>query len=109
MDFGLLTLTLGPAVAKAILRVWLKDNSVLQDVSSSLVDLLKNKGLDVQAQQRGKRQFEEIGEKVAESLLPLFEESGIPEDDKEAVAIAVAETISKAKIDAAVLAEKNLD
>jgi hypothetical protein len=63
-----LTLQVGPAIAKAILKFWLKDRKVASDTVSSLVDLIRSKTADVLAQRRSSRQFEGIGEKVAESL-----------------------------------------
>jgi NACHT conflict system protein len=71
-----LTLQVGPAIAKAILTVWLKDRKFASDIASSLMDLLKSKTADVIARRRASRQFEEIGERVAESLLPVFEMEG---------------------------------
>ena len=58
-----LALAVGPAIAKAILRSWLDDSDILASTSTSLVDLLARKTKDIIAQQRGRRQFEEIGEK----------------------------------------------
>jgi len=104
-----LALTLGPAIAKAILKSWLKDSDIALDTTSSLVDFLTSKTKDVIAQQRGRRQFEEIGERAAESLLPLFEEARLEESDRVAVALAVAETLDKAQIDPELLAQRDLD
>ena len=64
-----LTLQLGPVIAKAILKLWLKDTTL--DIASSVVDLIKTRVTNVQAQQRGRRHFEDIGERVAESLMRL--------------------------------------
>jgi hypothetical protein len=71
-----LTLQVGPAIAKAILKFWLKDQKFASDIASSLLDLIKSKTADVIAQRRAVRQFEEIGEKVAENLLPVFAMEG---------------------------------
>ena len=65
-----LVLTLGPAVAKAILKGWLQSD-VADAAGGSLIDLLASKTKDVIAQQRGKQQFDAIGLQVAESLQPL--------------------------------------
>lgn len=102
---------LGPAIAKSILKKWLKDSVIASDFASSLIDLIKLKTSDHLTQTKTARQFEAIGERVAESLLTLFEAEGvnIPENGRTAVAIAVAETLNKAGIDAALLAEKNLE
>jgi hypothetical protein len=104
-----LALTVGPTIAKAILKSWLKDSDIALNTTSSLVDLLTSKTKDKIAQQRGRRQFEEIGEKVAESLLPLFEEAHLEESGRVAVALAVAETLDKTPIDPELLAKRDLD
>ena len=36
---------LGPAIGKALLKVWLKDAGLAADVSQSLVDILKTQRL----------------------------------------------------------------
>lgn len=104
-----LTLTLAPVIAKSILKLWLKDQAVALDVSSSLVDLLGQKLKDVTTKQHAKREFEEIGEKVALSLLPFFKDAKLDESSQEAVVFAVSKTIENAKINADILAKKNLD
>jgi hypothetical protein len=106
-----LALSVGPAISNAILKMWLKDSTLLQDVSSSIVDLVKKKTEDAFAQQRAKRQFEEMGEKIAANLLPLFEaEDGIADGGgRIAVANSVADTLREVPITAELVAEKNLD
>jgi hypothetical protein len=81
----------------------LKDNSISQDIGSSLIDVLGAKMPDVLAQQRARRQFEAIGERVAESLLPIFEETSLDENSKQAVAIAVAQTVEESRVDSRLL------
>jgi len=104
------TLEVGAAIAKSILKLWLKNSDLGNDISSSLIDLFKAKTLDKLAQRRGERQFEEIGERVGESLLPLFENEGtnLDEGERIAVAEAVAKTLNQAKLSAELLAERNL-
>ncbi|MBI5302762.1 MAG: NACHT domain-containing protein [Chloroflexi bacterium] len=104
-----LTLQLAPAIAKSILKLWLKDAGIALDVSSSLVDLLKGKTVDIITQQKAKRQFEAIGEQVAQNLAPVFESAGIDENGQSAVALAIADTLNTAKIDSALLIERNLE
>jgi len=103
------TIELGSAIAKSILKTWLKDSSIGQDISSSLIDLLKIRTSDVLAQRRGLRQFEKIGEMVGEDLLPIFEREGARLDDssRTAVALAVADAINQLSSD--LLAKRNLD
>src|SRR5881227_1517354 len=104
------TIEVGAAIAKSILKLWLKDSTLGEDVSSSLIDLLKTKTSDLFAQRKGERQFADVGDKIGQSLLPLFEIEGARLDDSErtAVALAVAETFNKAKISSELLAECNL-
>ena len=104
-----LALSVGPAIAKAILKSWLRDSEVARDIASDLVGLFASITKDRVAQQRGKRQFEDIGETVAESLLPLFEGTDLDEANQEAVALAVAETLNNTPINPELLAQKDLD
>jgi hypothetical protein len=106
-----LTLQVGPAIAKAILKIWLKDRKFASDIASSLVDLIKSKTADVMAQRRANRQFAEIGENVAENLLPVFEMGGahLDESSRTTVALAVSETLNRSPIDAELLAMRDLD
>src|SRR2546426_3187816 len=103
-------LEVGAAIAKSILKFWVKDLAFGEDVSSGLIDLLKTKTSDLFAQRKGERQFETIGDKVGESLLPIFQTEGarLDEGERTAVALAVAETFNTAKISSELLAERNL-
>jgi hypothetical protein len=101
----ILVTTIGFAVGKGLLSVWLKDNPVPDAVGSELLDLIKSKTTDIFAAREGKRFFEKIGDKVAQRLHPLFasyekqlEGQGITRVSVEAVAQEVAtaiEVISK--------------
>ena len=104
-----LTLNVGSAIGKAILKVWLKDLTIGQEIGLSILDIFKSKGIDIIAQQRGKRQFEIIGEKIVENLSPLFDESSLTEDNKEFVAKEVAKTINQVNITSAVCVKSDLD
>jgi hypothetical protein len=96
----------GGAIAKSILKVWVGD-----DVSSSIADVLKAKTSDVLAQRRGQRQFDTIGEKIGESLLPLFESEGSRLDEGSRIAVAheVAAAFNTSKLSSELLAKRNLD
>jgi hypothetical protein len=80
-------------------------------MTSDLIDLIKEKTSDVLAQRKIARQLEGVGERVAESLLPIFEMDGarIPENGRKAVVLAVASTLDKAGIEPGLLAENNLE
>ena len=103
----LLITVLGPAIAKSILKVWLKDKTIALDVSSALVDILKKKTQDALAQRSGNRVFEGIGEKVALSLKPHFE--GFSDKQALLVGKVVSESLDRAEITAEFLAQRNLD
>jgi len=68
----ILAFQIGPSIAKAILKLWLK-GPIGNEVASSVLDVIKTKTQDAMSQKKAARQFEAIGEKVAESLLPLFD------------------------------------
>jgi len=100
-----------PQIAKSILRFWLKDIEWSEDITSGFADLIHSKTKDILARKRGERQFEEIGEKVVEALVPIFqsENRNLDEDSQTVVALAVAETFRKARIDVDLLVTQNLD
>jgi Leucine-rich repeat (LRR) protein len=107
----IVTIELGTVLAKSVLKVWTKDSVILQDISSSLIDLLKARTSDALAQRRGQRQFEIIGERIADNLLPFFEVEGahLEEEGRTAVVLAVAEALSKSEFSSRLLAQSNLD
>ena len=100
------TFAVGGAIAKSILKLWVGD-----DVSSSIVDVFESKTSDVLAQRRGQRQFDTIGEKIGESLLPLFESEGARLDEGSRIAIAheVAAAFNTSRLSSELLAKRNLD
>src|SRR5437016_2109822 len=105
------TIEVGAAIAKSILQLWVKDIPIASNTSASFIDILKSRTSDTIAQRRAQRQFEAIGERVGESLFPLFESEGghLREESRTTVALAVAETFKKVKISSELLAERNLD
>ncbi|MFA6545396.1 MAG: NACHT domain-containing protein [Limisphaerales bacterium] len=106
-----LAVSVGPAIAKAILKVWLKDRDFLGSIGESITDLVSKKTSDEFAKKKAERQFNEIGDRVAQSLVPLFESDGsaLNEGGKIAVAMAVAESLEKTPITAQFLLDRKLD
>lgn len=106
----IIVLEIGSSIAKSLLKVWLRSD-IATSISSDLLDILKSRFKDTLDQRRALRQFETIGEKVAESLLPIFEIEGanLDEGNRTSVALAVANSLNKSNISSQVLAEKNLD
>jgi hypothetical protein len=82
---------------------------VMGDVTGSIVDVLKGRAGDKIAQKRAARQFEAIGEKVGESLLPVFEMdgAGLDESARTAVALEVASTLNR--ITSAMVTKRDLE
>src|SRR5260370_22482461 len=101
-----LAIDVGASIAKAILKRWLGDAGPITDAASSIVDVLKTRTADRLAQRRAERQFDAIGEKGGESLLPLFEVKGaiLAENQRMAVARAVSGTLNRSTND--VIAEQ---
>jgi NACHT domain len=101
---------IGKAVAKSIFKFWLKDSALGQDISSSLIDLVESRTSDALAQRKGARQFEDIGDKITEDLLPFLKSEGIhlDEGERKAVALAVAETLNTSRLSQDILLEHNL-
>jgi len=104
-----LAIDVGASIAKAILKRWLGNTGPIPDTTSSIVDLLKTRTADRIALQRAQRQFETIGERVGESLLPIFEVEGarLDESTRTAVALAVAQTLNTATSE--VIAQHNFE
>src|SRR5258708_18175809 len=102
----LLSVEVGGAIAKSILKLWAKDSDVCGNVSDSLGDVLKSLTSDKLTERKASRQFDEIGETVGKSLLPLFESEGARLDlgGQTAVAYAVAEAFNGSTVSAETLA-----
>src|SRR5450755_1167777 len=106
----IVTIEVGAAIAKSILKLWMGDATLGYDISSDLIDLFKAKTSDVIVQRKGKRQFEIIGEKVGENLLFLFEAEGshLNEGSRTAVAYAVAEAFNTSQFSSNLLAQLSM-
>jgi hypothetical protein len=102
---------IGSSIAKSLLQLWMKDVPIASATSSSVVDILKSYTTDKIAQWKGQHQFEAIGVKIGESLLPLFEIEGARLDESShiAVALAVADTFKKTRVSSKFLVERNLE
>ena len=110
-----LLVKLGPAITKSILAIWLNDANLAPnfttDAVADFIDVFRGKTDDVIAQRRAARQFVDIGERVAESLLTIFENEArhLDEASSKAIIIAVSKTLTEAKISSSLLAKNDLD
>ena len=107
----IVVIEVGSAIAKSLLQLWMKDIPIASSASSSILDMLKSYSTDKIAQWKGQHQFEAIGVKIGESLLPVFEIEGarLDESSRIAVALAVADTFKKAQISSKLLVKRNLE
>jgi hypothetical protein len=110
MAAEIIVFEIGASIAKAILKAWLKPSDVAGEISSDIVDLLKSKSTDVFAARNGARQFESIGDKISQSLMPLFQaETDLDDAERTSVALAAVETIKESNISSSLLASLNLE
>ena len=96
---------LGIPIAESLLKIWLKETPVAQSIGIGLVNILKKKSDDYLTNKKVARQFENIADKIGESLLPVFESYDFEENSYKCVATEVAETIKRANITVKLLAE----
>jgi hypothetical protein len=107
---GYVTLDLGAALAKSLLKVWLRDIHLAPSISTTLVDILRAKTSDAVSRNKIARQLEELGERIATRLLPIFEETNqLEEGSRIAVTLSAANTINSAHIEPGLLARQDLD
>jgi hypothetical protein len=108
-----LLLKLGGAVAKSVLSLWVGSDTVLGSVSGVAIDALVEKipDLGIVERRRLKRQFDRMAEDVAEKLVPFLETEfgGLPENEREAAILAVADSMERAGINSKLLLSQDLD
>lgn len=106
-----LIVSVGMAVARSVLKLWLKDTEIAADVTLSVFDIFKQKIPDYVLRHRAELQFNAIATEIGENLIAFVERetSTIPENEKEAAAIAVADSFNKAGINNEILLSQNLD
>jgi hypothetical protein len=109
----MLLLQLGGAVAKSVLSLWLGNVAVVGDVSGVAVDALLERipSLSIIERRRAGRQFERMAEAVAEKLAPFLdvEFGGLPENERAAAVLGVADAIERAGITSELLLTQDLD
>jgi len=108
--FETISLTLGAAIAKQIIKSWLGDG-VVSNLSGELVDLLKGKTESTLAQREVACRIEKIGEQVATKLRPVFEAESLKLGASEIAVVTqeVALTLAKTPIDARLVLDYRFD
>ena len=102
---------IGAAVAKGVLKMWLKEDSLILDTTLSTTDIFKVKLTDILHQNAADREFEKIRDRSATSFEKFLEkeQSELPEETIILIANAAAEVINNTKITAELVVDKNLD
>ena len=101
----------GGAIAKSVAKMWLKDHEIVGASVDSLLDILKKKVTDIQQAKAASRMLDGIGDRAAKSVMVMLEKEEVSLEDArlELVANATSLTISSTTIDAALLADRNLE
>lgn len=108
---GTAVLTLGTTVAKYIVKSWIDDGSLLEELAPDLVDLVKEGGLQRWTSFRNLPPIERAGQQVAHQLLPLFEHEAakLDKSTRNAILIEAARTLVKAELTSELLITHRLD
>ena len=104
-----ITITIGMAITKTILKLWLKDSMIAQDVSLSIVSILSKKISKLHTRRSAERQLSELSDQISLKLLPLFKRANLREETREIIGLSVVKTIDNAKITSKLLVTQNLD
>jgi len=106
-----LTVTVGGAVARTLLKLWLKDEELAQSVGLSLSDLARHGAKSFLEGRSLIRSFERVAEEVARKLAPFIDAEFHDLDPNEvnAAILAAQETIDEAKLDDSALFATDLE
>lgn len=93
-------ISLGAAIAKHIVKVWLGTKSELgQRAAETMIDLFKSEGKTLFEDHRNLQDTEKLAVAAAARMRSVFEISSLPENSKQAVAYEVALTLGKVPTD----------
>ncbi|MFC4564576.1 NACHT domain-containing protein [Nocardiopsis mangrovi] len=104
-------LRLGAAVVGTACRLWIGDIPFATDVTASVTDLIRTRVSGVLERRRLERRFEDFQEEIAKRVLDHLEHEfrGLPDNEREAAVLAVADTFERADLDNRALFEQDLD
>jgi hypothetical protein len=106
----ILSLTIGNAIAKAIITSWLDDNKLLENITTDLMDLVRDQAIPDSEKKNTITQVEEIGQQIVARLQSQF--AAMPERSDlniEAVIYEVAITVAQSDISLDVLIQHQLE
>ncbi|MFC3996302.1 NACHT domain-containing protein [Nocardiopsis sediminis] len=104
-------LRLGAAVVGTACRLWVGDIPFATDVTASVTDLIRERVSGRLERRKLERRFEDFEEAVAQRVLGYLEHEfrGLPENEREAAILAVADTFERAELNNRDLFERDLD
>lgn len=104
-------LALAAAIVKTAFKIWIKDSELASNTTDELIDLIKDRIVGHTGQRKVRRWVEDLEEIVNESLLRFMEHEfrGLPENERQATVLAVADTLRKARLTDRDLLEQDLD
>jgi hypothetical protein len=89
---------LGAAVVKTACKLWLKDNAIAADAAVGVVEIVQAQVADARERRRAGRLFEDLEERVADNVLNNPEFDRLPDNERDAAVLAVADTFDKARL-----------
>ncbi|WP_046469847.1 NACHT domain-containing protein [Allosalinactinospora lopnorensis] len=100
-------LSLGAAVVRTALQLWVGDSPI----ADSVTDLVEQRVSGLMEQRRLKRRFAEFEDTIAQRVLADLEHEfrGLPDNEREAAVLAVADSFDKARLTERALFERDLD
>ncbi|RJQ75735.1 NACHT domain-containing protein [Pseudonocardiaceae bacterium YIM PH 21723] len=101
-------LALGAAVVKTACKLWLKDSA---EVAITVAGLVESRVADARERRRIRRLFDEMEERVADTLLGALEHeyASIPDHERAATVLAVADSFEESTLDIRGLVAVDLD
>ena len=107
----LLTLGVGTGISKGILKLWLKDIDIAEEVGGSFIDLIEKVAKDKITERKVERQFGEIADKVGQQIYDLFEKEGVnfEEESLKVAANAAEQVLKNTPFSARILTQMDFD
>jgi NACHT conflict system protein/NACHT domain-containing protein len=111
MTVEIVLLQLGTAAVRAAARLWLGDNKVAAEVGVSAVDMLSSRLSSERDRRKLRRLVEGFEESIVDRLEPLIvnEFKKLPDNEREAAILALADTFRKVPLDHSDLFSVDLD
>lgn len=111
LDLSAAAVQLGTAAVKAACKVWLKDQAVAADATTTVAEMLSQRVNGTLQQRKLAHLFDDFAFAVAARVLPLYDRelTGIPENERLAAVYAVAETLDRTPLDDTRLFTLDLD